>query len=169
MYFQPGQGEDHWVVERWTGTGWAISDAQLDSLQVEKLKVGFNTLDLPDGAFLSGAEAWLACRAGANPKDFGIFDLSGWDFVLGNLIRDIASLAGTELLPWVLWGAMLRSHRSLAVKELEALDEAARRAPMRTSTSHEDHQALAALPYFAVGRYIKTWQGEAALEIDLEA
>lgn len=167
MYFQPGHGEDHWVVERWTGSAWAISDAQLDTLQATKLRVAFDPLELPDGAFLSGAEAWLACRAGANPKDFGIFDFSGWDFVLGNLVRDIASLAGTELLPWDLWGVMLQGHQNLGGTELESLDEAARLASMRTTRTRDELQALAALPPFAVGRHIKTWQGESALEVDL--
>ncbi len=59
-YFEQGRWIDHWVVERWSGKRWVITDAQLDDLMREKLGISFEPRDLPDGEFRSGGEAWLA-------------------------------------------------------------------------------------------------------------
>jgi hypothetical protein len=37
---------------------------------------------------------------------FGILDMHGLWFIAGNLVRDIASLAGMEMLPWDSWDLM---------------------------------------------------------------
>ena len=167
MYFMPNHGEDHWVVERWTGTRWAVSDAQLDELMIERLGVPFDPMDLPDGQFLSGGEAWLACRAGDDPGRYGIFHMSGWDFVLGDFVRDVASLGGVELLPWDMWGVMLKGYANLSPADLETLDSAARSTPMRAGFGRGDAERLASSPLFAPGRRIKSWRSERLVEVDL--
>lgn len=104
-YFGPDPA-DHWVVEYWDGA-WKLGDAQLDAVQLGVLKPGFDPLDVPRDKFLVGGEAWRQCRAGeADPMRFGILDMHGLWFVAGNLVRDIASLAGMEMLPWDSWGLM---------------------------------------------------------------
>ena len=106
-YFGPDPA-DHWVVEYWDGAAWKLGDAQLDAVQMAVLKPGFDPLDVPRDAFLVGGEAWRRCRAGeADPMKFGILDMHGLWFVAGNLVRDIASLAGMEMLPWDSWGPLM--------------------------------------------------------------
>lgn len=108
-YFMPDSYEDHWIVEYWDEKegNWVGVDAQLDGLQREKLHISFDPLRLPEGQFVSGAEAWKLWRAGeVDPNKFGIADLRGYPFIFGNLIRDLAALNKMELLPWDLWGLM---------------------------------------------------------------
>jgi hypothetical protein len=106
-YFMPGHYEDHWVAEVWDGTHWRQVDAQLDALQCGILGIQFDPFNLPEGAFLTGGQAWQICRAGkADPDDFGIFDMHGWNFIAGDLIRDALALRKFEILPWDFWEGM---------------------------------------------------------------
>jgi hypothetical protein len=166
-YFEPGKWIDHWLVERWDGRRWAVSDPQLDDVQRQALRLGFDPLDLPDGAFASGGEAWLACRGGDDPERYGILRLHGWDFVKGNLVRDVCALAGEELLPWDVWGIAAEPTARLAPSALDALDVVARATPMRAPLSRADATALAATPDFRVGARIRSWFTGAPVEVDL--
>ena len=110
-YFSPGYFEDHWVCEHWSTTRgrWLRTDAQLDALQRDTLKLEFDPLDVPTDAFLVAGRAWELCTTGsADPARFGILDLRGRWFIRGNLLRDLAALNRMELLPWDGWGLMLR-------------------------------------------------------------
>ena len=41
------------------------------------------------------------CRLGqADPQQFGIFDMHGWWFIWGDLVRDFLDLNKVEILPW---------------------------------------------------------------------
>jgi hypothetical protein len=94
---------DHWVTERWERR-WIRDDAQIGSVARARLGLEFDPADQPPGEFLTGAEAWLRCRAGdVDPEKFGIFDLRGLWFVLGDLLLDFAALNQVELLPWDVW------------------------------------------------------------------
>ncbi len=170
MYFRPNQGEDHWVVERWDAGSarWIISDPQLDAVMVERLKLEFDPMDLPDGAFLSGGEAWLACRGGDDPQRYGIFDMRGWDFVKGDFVRDVAALAGMELLPWDIWGAMQTPHAQLSPEDLAALDRPAGLTPMRAPLTRAEAETLGAGPRFHVPRRIGSWREGRLETIDLK-
>ena len=109
-YFMPDHFEDHWVTEYWNQdqSRWIFVDAQLDELQRDVLKIGFDTLDVPRDQFIVGGKAWQMCRSGQqDPGKFGIFDMNGLGFVRGNLVRDVASLNKMELLPWDCWGVIL--------------------------------------------------------------
>lgn len=128
-YFTPGHYEDHWMTEVWRADlgRWAQVDAQLDDLQKEVLGITFDSLDMPPGQFVLAGEAWQMCRNGkANPDDFGIFDMHGWDFIFGNVMRDLASLNQVELLPWDVWGLMETSVEDASPEQLALIDEAAR-------------------------------------------
>ena len=159
---------DHWVVERWEGGRWVIGDAQLDDVQQKALGTSFDPLDLPDGAFASGGEAWLACRAGDDPDRYGIMHLSGWDFVKGNLVRDVCALAGHELLPWDVWGLADEPFDSLAASALATLDAAARLTPMRAPLSAADAALLAASDGFRVPRRVHSWFTGERVPVDLD-
>ena len=83
-------------------------DAQLDAFQVETLKIDFNPLDVPPDRFITGGNAWLMCRRGEqDPDKFGIFDMRGYGFILGDLVRDFLALNKIEILPWDPWGFIL--------------------------------------------------------------
>jgi hypothetical protein len=107
-YFLPNHYEDHWVCEYWNADQehWILVDAQLDALQREVLHPPFDPLDVPRDQFLTGGKAWLICRAGkADPAQFGIFDMSGMEFIRGDLMRDVFALNKVEILPWDFgWG-----------------------------------------------------------------
>lgn len=166
-YFEAGKGIDHWVVERWEGGRWVIGDPQLDDVMLAALRPGFDPLDLPDGAFVSGGEAWLACRAGDDPDRYGIFELRGWDFVKGNLVRDLAALAGCELLPWEVWGLAGQAFTALTPAALAVLDAAARATPMRTALAADRLAGLAAQEGFRVPPRVQSWVTGAPVEVDV--
>lgn len=100
---------DHWILERWdAGQGrWLRSDPQLDDTLLKLFGIAFDPLDLPEGAFLTGSEAWQRCRRGEDdPERFGIMDMRGSWFIAGNVVRDLAALHKVELMPWDVWGAI---------------------------------------------------------------
>jgi hypothetical protein len=111
-YFLEGSYEDHWACERWDDdTGrWTLVDAQLDRLQRELFAIDFPIADVPRDRFVVAGDAWTRYRAGdVDPGRFGLSLLgrAGPWWIAGNLIRDAASLAGTEMLPWDAWGGMV--------------------------------------------------------------
>jgi hypothetical protein len=125
-YFGPDP-VDHWVVEYWDGAAWKLGDAQLDPVQLAALKPSFDPLDVPRDQFLVAGEAWRRCRAGeADPMRFGILDMHGLWFIAGNLVRDVASLGGMEMLPWDVWGLMPGPGESASEAVTAELDAAAR-------------------------------------------
>lgn len=126
-YFVPDHYEDHWVCEYWNGQRWVSVDAQLDGLQWEKLKIDFDTLDMPAGKFVNASEAWLMCREGKeDPDKFGIFDMHGLWFIRGNLVRELAALVEAEMLPWDVWGLMDVEDASMTAAQYDLLDAVAR-------------------------------------------
>jgi hypothetical protein len=103
-YFGDGWG-DHWITEWWDGARWVKTDPQVGTIAAQLLQLTFDPADQPDGEFLTGAEAWLRCRAGEeDPNQFGIFDLRGLFFITSSIAQDLASMNKIELLPWDLWG-----------------------------------------------------------------
>lgn len=143
-YFIPGHYEDHWMIEIWSADAerWIQMDAQLDGFQQEALKISFNPLDMPPGAFVTGGAAWLLCRQGqANPDDFGIFQWHGWDFIKGNLFRDFLALNKFETLPWDMWSALEPAYEDCTPGQLETLDHLAR----LTLQGNDAHAAVRAL------------------------
>jgi hypothetical protein len=79
-------------------------DPQMDEFQQGVLKLPFDPLDMPAGHFITGGRAWQMCRSeGADPGKFGIFEMSGMEFVRGNLLRDFLALNKVEILPWDGW------------------------------------------------------------------
>lgn len=102
-YFLPEHYEDHWVCEYWNASQvrWVMVDSQLDAMQMEVLDIAFDPLDVPSDQFITAGRAWQMCRSGtADADQFGIFDLHGWWFIWGDVIRDILALNKFEILPW---------------------------------------------------------------------
>jgi len=127
-YFWPNHFEDHWVCEYWQAgeQRWVMVDAQLDQLQCDVLKPPFDTLDVPHDQFITGGLAWQLCRSGrADPDCFGIFDMHGLPFVLGNLLRDFLALNQIEILQWDGWGLMVNLDQEIPAESLPLLDRMA--------------------------------------------
>ncbi|MFP4113908.1 MAG: transglutaminase-like domain-containing protein [Spirochaetota bacterium] len=131
-YLMPGEYVDHWVVEYWHAAEarWISVDAELDAFHVSELGIAFDPFDVPRGGphvagFVTGARAWKLVRnEGADPADFGIFDMHGLGFIAGDFIRDVGALNKVELLPWDVWGIM-RPDDQFTPGDLEYLDELA--------------------------------------------
>jgi len=108
-YFPCETMEDHWVAEYRRDGRWALADAQIDARQRAEWDLDLDLTDLPRNAFVVAGQAWQRCRAGDdNPNRYGlssIAEFGDW-WIAANLIRDVAALAGLELLPWDVWGAM---------------------------------------------------------------
>ncbi len=127
-YFIPGHFEDHWMTEVWdeTENRWCRVDAQLDALQRQILGIDFDPLDMPEGKFVLAGDAWAMCLAGkANPDDFGIFQWHGWDFIRGNVFRDLLALNKIEPLPWDSWGLLNTPFAECTPDQQALVDEAA--------------------------------------------
>lgn len=143
-YFMPGHYEDHWMTEYWLAAEgrWVRVDAQLDALQQKALNISFDPLDMPEGQFVTGGLAWELCRRGeANPDDFGIFDMKGWDFVKNDLLLDLRSLNGIELLPWDVCGLATIPYVECTTDHLELLD----RSALLTLAGNDSFEALRAI------------------------
>lgn len=105
-YFEPGKFEDHWVCEYWHDARerWALADAQLDEAHCRVLGIGFDTNDLPDGAFVNAGQAWTLFRSSAaKGSDFGHGDATGAWFLRVNLERDLRALQKQETSNWDSW------------------------------------------------------------------
>jgi hypothetical protein len=127
-YFIPKHHEDHWVVEYWNPKQqrWVLVDAQLDELQRNKLRISFDPLNVPRDQFLTGGRAWQLCRSGqVDPATFGIFDMKGLWFVVGDFLRDVASLNKMEMLPWDSWGMMRGRDEDITEADIVFLDKLA--------------------------------------------
>ncbi len=127
-YFMPNHYEDHWVVQYWQESTqrWVWLDAQIDDLQHQVLGMAWSTLDMPSGAFITGGQAWHLCRQGkANPEDFGIFEWHGWDFIKGNLFRDLLALNKFEVLPWDMWQALEPAYDQATQEQINWFDQVA--------------------------------------------
>ena len=109
-YFLADHFEDHWVCETWDKDHerWVLVDAQLDAFQCQELGVDFDPTDVPREQFIVAGQGWQMCRQGKVDADqFGIFDMHGWWFIWGNVVRDLLSFNKIELLPWdILPGCM---------------------------------------------------------------
>lgn len=169
-YFIPGHYEDHWVGEYWEAAArrWVLVDAQFDALHIDLYHPDFHVHDVPRDRFITGGKAWQLCRTGqADPNDFGIFDMKGLRFVCGNLIRDLAALNRMELLPWDLWGLMLKDSTEYDNDDLVALD----RAADLVLAGNDSFAEMRALYHEHAGlrlpRVIQSFVGGALAEVDL--
>jgi hypothetical protein len=93
--------------------------------------------------------------------------MKGWDFVKGDFVRDVAALAGFELLPWDLWGIMQRPYALLGETAIAALDAAALATPMRAKLSRAEARLLIADPRFALPDRITTYLNDSPKAVDL--
>jgi hypothetical protein len=145
-YFVPGWNLDHVVAEVWDEDEgrWRLIDAELDAGHIDRADgATLDPLDLPRDRFITGPDAWRACRAGeADPErfvvapDLDIPDTRGWPYLMHNLAHDLASLNQHEMLLWEDWGILL--HReALLPDHLNLLDQVASITALPESTPQQ--------------------------------
>ncbi|WP_432825369.1 transglutaminase-like domain-containing protein [Dactylosporangium sp. CA-092794] len=102
-YFAEDWNYDHVVAEYWNGRRWVFADAQLDPAQYP-----FDTADVPQ--FITAAQAWTAHRRGLIDADRYGFDpalpFHGHQFLLDEVLLELAHRQGDEVLLWDQWGAI---------------------------------------------------------------
>lgn len=133
-YFAPGWYLDHVVAEVWDATEgrWRLVDAELDAEHIDRADgMTLDPLDLPRDRFVTGPDAWRACRAAAaDPErfvvapDLDIPGTRGWPYLMHNLVHDLASLNRREMLLWEDWGILLQEEAMLP-DHLDLLDQVA--------------------------------------------
>ena len=94
----------HFICQYWNNDEkrWIWVDAMIDDIFRKVYNISFDTYDMPEGLFLPAGDCWQMCRTGkVDPNLFWYFqDLRGIPFVLGNIVRDLASLNKVEVLAW---------------------------------------------------------------------
>ncbi len=124
-YFETGLHVDHWVVEHHDAVEgrWVRIDPEVLGLDL----VGAPA-DLAPDEFLTGGEAWQACRVErADPATFGVAGVPenfGIAEIRGNAVRDLAALNLVEVLPWDEWGRMTASYAGETGSDYDALIDA---------------------------------------------
>lgn len=127
-YFEAGKFIDHWVCEYWNDahSRWMLVDAQIDDVQRGLFKPDFDLLDVPLDRFVIAGDAWQMCREGhQDAAKFGIMKMTGLWFIAGNVVRDFAALNNVEMLPWDVWGPMLRPGETASAEQLALIDRLA--------------------------------------------
>ncbi|MFP3950715.1 MAG: transglutaminase-like domain-containing protein [Candidatus Bathyarchaeia archaeon] len=150
---------DHWVVEYWDTESqrWVMVDSQLDKFQLDNLDIRFDPFYVPADKFLTAGSAWQMCRSGAaNPDSFGLFDIHGFGFIKGNMIRDLAALNKMPLLPWDCWGLILEDDES--DEEMSLLDNIAS-VTIPYTRDYENIHSLYTHPDLTVPNTIISWEG----------
>ncbi len=119
-YFRKGRWEDHWLCEYRKDGEWQLLDAQLGMRARQGHGIEFDVTNVPRSRFKSGSELWLAIRGGEiDAQTCGLFyaGISGHWFPASNVLKDVATLAGIEPLPWDYWGPAREFSRDQAVSE----------------------------------------------------
>lgn len=131
-YYSPDKHHDHWICEYWKASEqrWVRIDPEINDKMIKGMHIDFNSLDLPRNIFITGTEAWQACRSGMeNPYHFGVMGNhwdGGWDFVLNEMVLDFMALNKTELLPWADTRLSGKGFNHLTRDEYTLLDEASK-------------------------------------------
>jgi hypothetical protein len=132
-YFVPGWWIDHVVAEVWDAGRWRLVEPQVDAGHVDPTDgVRLDVLDLDRRRFLTGPGAWRACRSGgADPDRFVVAPelelpvLRSWNYLVHNLVLDLAALDRQEMVLWDVWGALASPEPATAIDH-GLLDELAR-------------------------------------------
>jgi hypothetical protein len=131
-YVSESAHHDHWITEYWSAveTRWVRVDPEINQYFRRIWGIEFDSLDVPEELFITGAEAWRLCRAGdKQAEQFGIWGgewIGGWSFVLNGLILDFNALNKVESLPWDGSPLIERGFDRLTEDELALLDSVAK-------------------------------------------
>jgi hypothetical protein len=118
-YFVPGWAMDHVIAEVWDGRRWRLVEPEVAAGHVDPAdETPLDVLDVPRDRFLTGPEAWRACRSGERDASRFVVApeltepfLRGWPYLLHNLVLDLAALNKHEMILWDGWGVMAGAER----------------------------------------------------------
>lgn len=164
-YFVDGWWVDHVVAEAWDADAsrWRRIEAQVPEGFIDaSTGAPLDLVDVPHDRFLTGAEAWIAARAGRlDPErvvvapDLEVPELRSWPYLVHNLILDLVAQAGHETILWETWGVDDELGAEGPDAALAAdLDRIAARIADPDVTPGELHE-LAADPRFRVPEVVK--------------
>jgi hypothetical protein len=126
-YFGDGW-EDHWVCEYWDRQTqcWRLSDPQLDEVLRDKCRIAFDPADVPRHSFMTGGQAWMACRSrDCDPDSFGHGEVKGLWFAKVNVMRDHYAVNSRETSAWDAWRTAPASKRAVSDRDCAWLDSIA--------------------------------------------
>ena len=123
-YFEKGYYWDHVIVEYWNGLSWVRVDPQLSH---QDRDWGINIRDLPIDTFFPGARGWQLVRSGQEQATkFGLgSQRGGIEFVLVEMLLDLAALNREELLCWEGWGYSSMDYKDFSEEDKLFLDRVA--------------------------------------------
>jgi hypothetical protein len=130
-YFEEGWLIDHVVAEVWDAARrrWRLVEPQVSDEFAAA--AGFDPMDVPSEAFLTGGVGWLRARAGdLDPERFvvapelDIPETRGWHYLRHNLVHDLATLTKQEMVLWDAWG-IVEQRTEPDQAEAEMLDDLA--------------------------------------------
>lgn len=110
LYFVAPEGrliEDHYITEHWNAEErrWQMTDPQIDDVQRPAIEKGLDTIDLPDGVFLTGWRLVEGLRDGRIPGSVGFPPRNaGFTYGRNKLFADFVGLTGHELPVHGWWG-----------------------------------------------------------------
>ncbi len=124
-YLQSERFTDHWLCEMWVPQQhrWVQVDAQLDTVHCQSYGIRFEPCDVPADQYLTGAQAWSACRRNQlNPTLFGFRMWLGWGYLRHVLLRDAFALAQIAPLAWAPLGLPEKAEDQLQAEDMAMLD-----------------------------------------------
>jgi len=124
VYFEEGYYWDHVIVEYWNGGRWIPVDAQLSH---EDRDWGFDIRDVPRDQFLVAGKGWQLVRDEKfDAAKFGLGSIrGGLEFIVTEMMLDIAALNQEEHLCWECWGYSDQFYNTYTEEDYAFLDEVA--------------------------------------------
>jgi len=153
-YFKAGYWEDHYVCEYQRDGRWTMLDAQLGRRAREGMRITFDIANVPSSSFRSAASVWHAVRRGeidAATCGLTYANIVGEWWIASSVIRDAATLAGIECLPWDDWGpcASFRETRKVTTEQARDIDALAQALDPAPPDRHAAQMILAQFPWAA--------------------
>ncbi|MEH2513589.1 hypothetical protein V1291_004943 [Nitrobacteraceae bacterium AZCC 1564] len=153
-YFNAGYWEDHYVCEYQRDGQWAVLDAQLGPRARAGMRIAFDIAHVPASGWRSAASIWRAVRAGeidAATCGLTYAGIAGEWWIASSVIRDAATLAGVECLPWDNWGPTIafRDTRGVTAERARDIDALAQALDPAPPDRHAAQAVLAQFPWAA--------------------
>jgi hypothetical protein len=153
-YFKAGYWEDHYVCEYQRDGRWVMLDAQIGRRAREGMRIPFDIANVPATGFRSAPSVWRAMRRGeidAATCGLTYADIVGEWWIAASVIRDAATLAGIECLPWDHWGPTLafRDTRSVTDEQARDIDALAQALDPAPPDRHAAQAVFAQFPWAA--------------------
>lgn len=153
-YFNKGYWEDHYICEYQRDGESRALDAQLGRRAREGMRVTFDIANVPASGWRSAASIWHAVRRGeidAAACGLTYADIKGEWWIASSVIRDAATLAGIECLPWDYWGPAIafRETRTVTAEQARDIDALARALDPAPPDRHAAQAILVQFPWAA--------------------